>query len=717
MTVWGATENGQTLGINSWWTRDGNVVTLHQEIRYRSSTPVSDGTNTLTWGGHLSGSQTPGINVSRWTGETVLKYLSSPHAIPTGSGISVWLQANIGRIEFVGDDYLDAGTWDTFEGFPNASSNLNAYRVNDGQINLSWNNNPANGAPVNNIAVDRWDSGSGAWRRVAWLGADTSWTDTSVEPNRSYAYVVYAVNGTGYSGGNGSNVVTTTPAAPSNMTATKSGTTIDLAWQLNSNTHSAVEIGHGVMSGSTVTWDSALLATLGAQSTSFSHTSADPSKVHVYRARTTYDALASSWTVSNSVQILVAPLAPTVTMVSVNDWSTTPLVVSWVHNTRDTTGQTAAQVQYRQTGTTPWTTVSTTSSSYTINAGTLANPKSYEFQVRTKGQHPDYGAWSTSKTVQGSATPTVTLSPTGTYNQSVLTIGLDYFDAESTAMAQAIVSLVQGSTVVETRTINATTYTFATRLKNDTAYVVKAKVQDGSGLWSQETIVNLTTEFLDPPKPVVVPVFDPDLGVVQVNITTPDPDDNQVSPDYVQLYRLTGDWVLVADRLSINGTATDYLPQLGQEVAYKAVAVSGTPSTAESNIGYVTTQTPWLFVNGGPGFATRARLKGNASVGYTSGRTKVLHTFAGNEDATEFIGVARTNVYKVSGSVGAFERSSAYGDFVEFEVIGQLPAPLCYRDPLGRRVFGSISDVNVNLSTSSEYATVDFTVTKVGYSE
>ena len=109
MTTWGPTENGQTLGINSWWTRSGNTVSLHQEIRYRSTKPVSDGTNTLAWGGHTSGSQTPGINVNRWTGETVLRSFVTHHTIPTGSGISLWLEASIGRIEFVGDDYLDVG--------------------------------------------------------------------------------------------------------------------------------------------------------------------------------------------------------------------------------------------------------------------------------------------------------------------------------------------------------------------------------------------------------------------------------------------------------------------------------------------------------------------------------------------------------------------------------------------------------------------------------
>ena len=184
--------------------------------------------------------------------------------------------------------------------------------------------------------------------------------------------------------------------------------------------------------------------------------------------------------------------------------------------------------------------------------------------------------------------------------------------------------------------------------------------------------------------------------------------------DFVEVYRYDdGNWTLVGTT-ETNGSLVDTTPPLGTEVAYKAVAVSYTPSSRDSNIAYVETPSPWIFLNGGPGFATRARLKANAAVDYTVGRSKVLHTFAGNQHATEFVGEARINEFKVQGAVAGYDLGKArWGDYKGFEDIADLPAPICYRDPMGRRVMGSLSDVSIRHETTSELTQVSFTVTKV----
>lgn len=713
MTVWGITRNGQTVGINSWWTRDGNNVTLHQEIRYRSTTPVTDTSNNLTWSGHVTGSKPNALQVNKWTGETVLHTIvTGPTPIPTGSDITRTLNVTLANIDYAGQN-LTASTTDTFPGFPNAPSNVTATRQSDTRVNLAWTNN--GGTSIN---VHRWDNVSG-WKHVAALGAVSSYADQSTMADRTYEYDIYANNGAGSSAAGTSNGVSTTPAAPSSLVAAKSGTTITLTWTNNSTISSGTVVEHGTVVGGVTTWDGSPLATLGVVTT-YQHTSANPAHVHVYRVRATKSGLSSGYATSNTVALQMPPSSPTVTLnAAVLDLNVTALTITVGHNAVDASIQTSAEVRYRKVGAPAWTTPPGlgTGTTYTIPAGTLTNPDQYEVQARTKGDHPTWGPWSPSVLAQGSTTPTVTIGVSGSYTESRLVVPLAYFDAEATAMSGVTVTLKLDDVAIATRT--APPYEFT--VQNDTTYTVEARVRDGSGLWSQWATTTVSVTFLDPPKPTVATTFDPDTGVVAVTYQTPAPTVGEAIPDHAQLHRWTdGRWLLLADELPTTGTVTDPLPQLGDEVAYKITAVSLAPSTRDSDASYVLTRTPWVFVNGGPGWSTRARLKAGAEVTARRGRDKVLHTFAGDQDAVEFVGTARTTEYSVNGNVGGYDRTTpTLGDWRAWEAVADLPAPLCYRDPLGRRLFGSISDVQVGHQAASlkGLATVSFTLRKVRHDE
>ena len=130
---------------------------------------------------------------------------------------------------------------------------------------------------------------------------------------------------------------------------------------------------------------------------------------------------------------------------------------------------------------------------------------------------------------------------------------------------------------------------------------------------------------------------------------------------------------------------------------------------------HTTGSAQWVFVNGGDGFSTRARIKGNPAIEMTTGRPKVLHTFAGRTKPLEFIGKARSKVFKLNGDVAAFsDREAELSDWASFEDVADLPAPLCYRDPMGRRVFVSIGDdVSIGHDAKSKLAAVSCTLTEV----
>ena len=105
---------------------------------------------------------------------------------------------------------------------------------------------------------------------------------------------------------------------------------------------------------------------------------------------------------------------------------------------------------------------------------------------------------------------------------------------------------------------------------------------------------------------------------------------------------------------------------------------------------------------------------GGPAVALTAGRTKVLHAFAGRADPVEFTGTARNRAYEVSGNVDGFgTHADRWGTWEAWEAIADLPAPLLYRDPLGRRAYVSVGEVKVSHGVDSDKAKVSATLTVV----
>jgi len=602
---------------------------------------------------------------------------------------------------------------------PTAPSSCSASYASDTQINVSWVNNST---VVSGIYLERWDNVSNVWTQIASLGTTTiAYQDLSTLADRRYQYRVRAANLGIYSGYATSGYIATTPAAPINAVAAKSGTSVTTTWTNKATYATSVEVWHAANG----VWDGAALASLASTATSYTHSSVNTAQTHQYRVRAA-NGRYSGYATTDTVQLLTAPLAPTIVANKLLfDAALEQVAISWVHNAVDSTLQTAAEARISVLGANTWTTYTkTTQTTHTFTTPTNGN--SYELQVRTKGDYASYGAWSASQIVTASATPSVTINtPVSSVISltAVLAIGWTFYDPEGTSQASWVATLSKGGQELEElHGSTEKTCTFKSALANDSTYDVGVKAQDGSGLWSAVATRTYTTDFVDPPTGTLSIVFEPEYGRANIDIVTPAPAVGQADPVYAQVFR---DGVLIADNLSPVSSTIDYVPPINTNVVYTVVVWSAIPTSAISEDYIVDSATPWVFINGGNGFVQVARLLGNPSVETSVEREKVLHQFAGRTKPVEFLGSARSRSYKLSGDVAGIGNSSDLGEWTAFEDIADLPAPLVYRDPIGRRVFVSISGVTISHNTNTtdydgqrvNLASVSATLTEVDYAE
>ena len=609
--------------------------------------------------------------------------------------------------------YVTSGSYGTT---PTVPSGVSASYVSDSQINVAWTNNTT---VASYVYLYRWDNVGNAWNQIATLASTTvAYQDLTTIADRRYCYAVAAVNLGVLSGSTWSGYVNTTPAAPINAVASKSGTSITVTWTNKATYSTLVEVWHAANG----VWDGAAIASLAGTATSYTHSSVNTAQTHQYRVRAV-NTRNSDYATTGVVQLLTAPLAPTIVASKlVYDAALEQVAITWVHNSVDSTIQTAAEARISILGANTWTTYTkTTETTHTFTTPT--NGHSYELQVRTKGGYASFGAWSASQIVTASATPSVTInSPVGTVLSltAVLALGWTFYDPESTSQAAWVATLSKAGQELEELTGSSEkTCTFKTALANDTSYVVTVQAQDGSGLWSAPASRTYTTDFVDPPTGTLTIAFEPEYGRSTMDIVTPAPAIGQADPIYAQVFR---DGVLIADNLNPVSSTIDYVPAINTNVVYTVVVWSAIPTSSISEDYVVSTATPWVFINGGNGFAQVARLLGNPSVEESVQREKVLHQFAGRTKPVEFLGSSRSRTYKLSGNVEGINNGSELGEWTAFEDIADLPAPLVYRDPMGRRSFVSIGEVSISHDAKTtgdkgNLASVSATLTEIDYAE
>lgn len=388
---------------------------------------------------------------------------------------------------------------------PSAPTGLAVARVSDSQHTLTWSNPQA----ATTVVVQR-STGDGAWQTLATLtGNLTTFTDKSTVPNQQYAYRVQLRNPSTGSAWSSTVTVYTTPDAPTGIAAVRDGGNIIVS----ASGVPPYATGFDVRDGSTVIASNVALP--------YTHVSVDPAVPHTYTVRavrTSPSALASAWSSpSNTVQLLTAPNAPTGLSpngsVRASD-QTVPF--KWSHNAVDASAQSAYELRYRLDGGAWVTLTGTTSTTRSVAIGVA----SVEWQVRTKGAHPDFSAWSAVASFTVVDRPGVAIvQPADVWDASILILQWTWFQAQGRPQSAWKVELRSaGGIVVETRSGAGATSSLQlnTRL-TEGEWTVRAQAATGEvwSAWASETFI---VTFTPPAEPVLSGVWDESQGGVQLAI-------------------------------------------------------------------------------------------------------------------------------------------------------------------------------------------------------
>jgi hypothetical protein len=388
---------------------------------------------------------------------------------------------------------------------PNAPTGLTITRVSDSQQTLNW----TRASTYTSVVVQR-STDDGAWQQVGVASGNAyTFTDKSTSGNHKYEYRVAGVAASGQSGWSGQATVYTSPSIPSGIKATRDGDNI----VVSASSVAPYATGFDVQDGATVI--------ASAVSLPYTHVAPDPAVPHTYTVRavrTSPDAVASGWSAaSNTVQLISPPNAPAALVPNGAVWaSDTDVTFSWAHNPVDSSAQSAFELQWRLDAGS-WTTVAGTtvqSATVTIEVGSV------DWQVRTKGAHPDFSPWSPVASFTVIDRPGVAvIQPADSWDASILVVGWTWFQAQGRPQSGWRFELLDaGNSVIESRNgSGATAYVEATTRLHEGTYTARIQAATGE-VWSVWAVETFTVTFTPPGQPVISGVWDEEQGGVQLAV-------------------------------------------------------------------------------------------------------------------------------------------------------------------------------------------------------
>jgi RHS repeat-associated protein len=255
---------------------------------------------------------------------------------------------------------------------PSAPNLLSAKVASVNQINLSWTDNSSN---EDGFKIER-KTADGTFTEIATVGANvTTYNNTGLTTDTKYTYRVTAYNLSGNSAY--SNEIAATPPSipitPTLLTAKAvSGSQVDLSWTDNANNESGFKIEQKIGTGGF-----SAIATVGANSNSYSITGLTPGTSYTYRIKAYNDGGNSLYSNEAIISPPTAPLLPTsLTVVVV---SGTQVDLTWTDNSSNEDGFKIEQ----KTGNGNFaeiTTVDANTSTFSIPG--LVAGESYTFRVK-----------------------------------------------------------------------------------------------------------------------------------------------------------------------------------------------------------------------------------------------------------------------------------------------------------------------------------------------
>lgn len=616
---------------------------------------------------------------------------------------------------------------------PSATSTPLVTRVSDTSHTLSWSLNSSSSAPYSWVQVQRRESvgtapGWGQWVAVATLAATaTTFTDTSTVANRAYQWRIGVGNSSGTATSPSSVITFTTPAPPVGASvAAPSGIDHVISWTrgtLFSETTDRIEVS----TDDGATWTQiASVPGAGVADCSWTNPSPTQGPVYKYRVRTvaTSNSLASGYATTGAVATMAPPNPPTVTLpVGPVDRAAT-VTASLVHNSVDTTSQTAYELRYRVNGGV-WTTLTgTTAKTRAIPAPGVSG--TLEVQARTRGMHPTFSEWSASVTVALAARPTALINaPSGSWSSATVTVTWGFNAADGGAQVAAEVELLDaagtrlGATWTGTTEWTAVLSGADRRVAHGVAYSVRARVRSSTGIWSLWDVSAFTVAYTPPPLPVCAVTWDRDRGATVIDVDNGTPATVAAVSNDVERRAGTGAWERVLVGVPVGATVVDPIPLLGHN-EYRAIAYSadGATSTSETvTIDWDHDRCP-VFVNTGDGWADVVKAYGNAT-DTTPGQESALYEWSDVALPDAIYGPHRSLALAFQGSLRDQDRASTPAEWREVLWARQ---DVCYRDcgeihaTEPRKIFGRLA-VNTQTQQGLYINRIGFTIDQTGTTE
>ena len=743
---WSASSGYMSVGVEMWYTGDPHqgYVEVYAQFWLRSDGYGHNFSAKTNWWGNVGvGSET--VSFSSPTGATVYKDMGTSHwrenLLPNQER-SIGVGYSLGPIWNGGHPSMQA--WLTLPARPakppSAPSYCKATLLDDGKsVSVSWPAaKPADAtSPIRSYVIERWDAYSDnysgpwlprQWHVVSWVNVEGSTAPTfsvidtkAVYANDRFWYRVYAspiiptqvrdvsdfIPGPASPQSNG---VSTAPEPPAELTAAKNERgQIRITWKTTFAypQDATVEILDG----------NKKVGEVRADADGWVHETADLQVPHTYRAILKTDNLESERSApSNTIQVLQKPGIPAVsgpgTYAAVG-----AVAFTWAHNSLDETWQEAADIRYatvytetanghRAGDSGPWQSVSVTGA---VQTKTIDLPAGViDYQIRTKGQHREYSDWSPVRRTTVTYAPVVALAP------DALTLDRSAFDGAlvvshvtgssttiSTVLCELLSSNLQAIEQIKgsatalgvAPTFSRAPLRFKARLENRTEYVVRVTLTDGYGL-TTTVQRRYTVEYPTPPEPIVTASWEEDEGDMLISIASPAVPAGSKQPPTVET-RLErsidggSTWTIVADKLPPSTMYKDRESLTNGTTKYRVTATSAMPSSSVTVIDALAdSQAVWI--SAGQGFSRSVRLAWSPVTGSQMGLVnREVKYFAGRRLGVELSGTQRQRVVQVSAAL----LDSSSRERQALEDLAYMPAPFMYRDPLGRVLYGSLSDV------------------------
>ena len=193
---------------------------------------ISDNFSSLSFSGGISGTFS-NVRATISAGQTIaLGSVSKDVTRPYGSAVSTSVTASLSGIELIGSTLTVSASHSTPARayvLPTPPS-FSPLSFSGGNVAVSWANKASTSAPYAKLELSR-SLNDGTWAVVStWTGSPTSYTDSNVASNSSFRYRLRAYNSSGWGSPAYSGTAYSNPAAPTGISATRSGGNVILTF-------------------------------------------------------------------------------------------------------------------------------------------------------------------------------------------------------------------------------------------------------------------------------------------------------------------------------------------------------------------------------------------------------------------------------------------------------------------------------------------------------